>query len=151
MGMFDPEEFMAAEQEGELSTERLVIEPGVYPALISKVEIKNGEKNDREWASLNVQWEIDDEGVKEALKRDTVRVTQQFFLDLDEDTGKLDKSAGRNVDLGRLLKAVGLNGKAWSPNSLIGQRALVHIKNTPIKDSPDGDVRSEVKGVAAGV
>ena len=77
-----------------------------------------------------------------------MKVSQQFFLDLT-DSGKLDKSEGRNVDLGRLLKAVGLQGKSWSPGTLVGQRSLVHVKNVPIKDSVDGDVRSEVKGVAA--
>ena len=148
MALFDADSFLNEVQEGELSTKRLVIEPGVYPAYIDKLDVKSGEKDGREWAQLNVTWSIEDEGVKSALGRDTVKSVQQFFLDLD-DTGNLDKSAGKNVDLGRLLKAVGKLGSAFRPNELIGCRALVHVKNIPIKDSTEGDVRSEVRGVAA--
>ncbi len=148
MGLFDPDSFMTAQQEGNLSTQRLVITPGVYPACIENVDIKSGEKDEREWAALDVTWQVEDEGVKAALKREVVKVHQQFFLDLTEG-GDLDRAEGRNVDLGRLLKAVGLHGKNWSPADLTGRRALVHVKGIPIKDSPDGDVRSEVRGVAA--
>lgn len=152
MGLFDAEEFMNEMQEAEeISTQRLTFDAGVYPGVISKVEVKSGEKEGRAWAQFQAMFEIDDDGVKEAVKRDVVRVPYSFFLDLDEDTGKLDKSEGRNTDLGRLLKAVGLNGKAWSPQSLVGQRCLVHVKKVPIKDSTEGDTRAEVKGVAAGV
>lgn len=148
MGLFDPDAFMNQQQEGEVSTQRLVIDPSVYPGVVEEVTLSNGEKDGREWAAMTLMWGVEDEGVRAALKREVVKVRQQFFLDLDS-MGDLDKGEGRNVDLGRLLKAVGLQGKPWSPNGLVGLRALIHVKNVPIKDSVDGDVRSEVKGVAA--
>lgn len=96
--------------------------------------------------ALDIIWNVEDEAVKAALDRKEVTVKQGIMLDLTE-TGSLDMSKGKNVGLGRLREAVGLNtpGQAFAFTMLTGQMAKIVVKHEP---APNGeDIYANVKAV----
>lgn len=148
--MFDVDKFMSSKQEGNLSTEYVNVPEDEYPAAIHQVDKPTSFKTDDGnllW-SFQVHWNISDERAKKATGRDRNIVRQRIGLDLDEK-GKLDTQEGRNVKLGQLLKAVGLHGKPWSADDLVGRTAMVRVTHTPNKKDPGGQPYSNVSTVAA--
>lgn len=116
---------------------------GDWPAYIFEIKprtIKNGSM------VLDVLWIITAQEVIDELGMDEPRVRQSVWLDQTE-TGSLDFSEGKNVGLGRLRAAVNQNqsGKPWSPNQLLGQNALVTVKQRVV----DEDTYADVKAVHA--
>lgn len=79
---------------------------------------------------VDITFSVEDERQKEVtgLKEPTVRMT--IFLEIVD--GKLDTSKGKNVQLGRVLDAVGLNdGRDWSWNDLVGRPCMIHVDHVP--------------------
>lgn len=133
---FNPEQFLESQAEGEFSTSTVPCPEGTYYAQINDVDAKTIEtKTGEERVIMSVIWDVLDDGVKAELGRETVRVRQDLFLDLDE-SGGISNKEGDNVRLGRLLSAIGMNGKKWSPKSLIGQTANVQVSHRSDKDDP---------------
>ena len=101
------------------------------------------------WTILDVTYAIDDQGVREETGLPEPTIRQSIFLELGAD-GKLDSGKGKNVNLGRLREAVGLNqpGQAFSFASLIGQACIIAVKHTPDKNDPE-IIYANVKKVAA--
>ena len=95
---------------------------------------------------LDVHWSIDDAGVKEATGRDDPQVRQSIFLDIDAN-GRLDVSKGRNLQLGRLREALGLNtpGIPFKFADISGKVARVLVKH---RLDAEGTTWADVKGVA---
>lgn len=147
VGQFDPEAFLNMPNEGEFSTAFVPVPEGEYTAIISKrpdVRAWQGKKDpSKSGISADVFWSIDDPGVKQLLERDQVVVKQGIMLDQNSNGG-LDSGKGKNVQLGRLLEAVGLNGKKWSWNDFEGKVAKIMVKHRV----DDGTVYAEVKSVA---
>ena len=83
--------------------------------------------------------------MKELLGRDKVTVRQGIMLDIT-DSGGLDMGKGRNIGLGRLREAIGLNtpGQPFSFSMVAGRVAKVNVSHRI-----DGEnIYAEVKGVA---
>lgn len=149
MGIFDPTSFLDASINEANSTVSTPVPEGEYTAVVA------GDPEVRQWTSkkdpsksglaLDITWDIDDPGVKAALGRDKVTVRQGIMLDLN-DSGGLDTGKGRNVSLGRLREAVGLNeaGKPFNFRMLAGRVAKVKVSHRVEGDA----VYAEVKGVA---
>lgn len=149
MSIFNPDTFLDQQFEEANSTQIIPIPVDEYTGVIKDVKARQWQsKKDpsNSGIALDVTWEIDSAEVRELLGRDTVTCKQGIMLEFTE-SGSLDFSKGRNVSLGRLREAVGLNvpGKAFSFAHLPGQVAKVSISHRI-----DGDqIFSEVKAVAA--
>lgn len=139
--MFDPNSFLDAEILDSNSTVTVPVPMGEYQAVIKEVKVANGiSKTDgvSPWARLDIVWSIEDENVKALLNRKEVVSRQGLMLDLSE-AGGLDMSTGRNVRLGRVREALGLNdkGKPFSFRMLEGRIAKVLVKH----ETYEGTVR----------
>lgn len=150
--MFDANNFMNAVYTEVNDTKLVPCPVGEFHAQIEAVEPKSGtigkgERMGQTWAQLLVTYVIEDEAVKSLLGRDVVKVLDGVMLDLT-DSGGLDMGTGRNLRLGRLREATGLNVKDWpfSPHMLIGKRLKVSIKHVPKYNDPSSLV-AEVSGV----
>lgn len=138
---FDPTSFLSQETSDQMDTTFTPIPAGEYPAMIKKVEARqtpSTKEAGEVWTILDVTYVIDDQGVREATALPEPSIRQSLFLDLDP-MGKLDAGKGKNVNLGRLREAVGLNqpGQAFTFSSLVGQACIVAVKHVPSKDDPE--------------
>jgi hypothetical protein len=98
-----------------------------------------------------MQWEIMDDGVREATKMEHPFCRQSWLLDLvkDSDPPQLDLSEGRNIRLGQLLAACGLNSKkGWSIGMILNQTCGVRVKHRANEDDPEAPF-SEVSRVVS--
>ncbi len=119
---------------------------GEYLARLDDFELATAEWNDkntgqpRSAPTLRITWHILDEGVKAQLGIDPVKVQQDMFLDVDEATGQLSTDKNKNIQLGRIRTAVGLNepGQAFSLPQLKGSApALVRVVHQPDRRDPE--------------
>lgn len=149
MSLFDPDTFLDQEVEGANSTVTIPIPANVYPGAIADVSAAHGvsQKTQKEWAALDVTWELEDPDLPSLIKRDKAVVRQRVMLDLNE-LGGIDTSEGKNVQLGKLRKATGTNDGAFRPRDLLGRRALVSVTQRPHPDDAE-TILNDVKGVAA--
>jgi hypothetical protein len=146
--MFDPQSFLDMTVDGTNDTKKQPVPVGDYQAIVDKVDCRTWQSKadpSKSGLTLDVTWSIEDQGVKDLMGRDKVTVRQGIMLDLTE-AGGLDMGKGRNLGLGRLREAVGLNvpGQPFSFTMLTGRMALVNVSHRV-----DGeDVYDEVKKVA---
>lgn len=145
--MFDPNQFLDQQVEGANDTRLIPVPEGEYLAIVEKVSARQWQsKQDPSKAgvTLDVVWSIEDQSVKEFLGRSKVTVNQGIMLDTT-DEGKLDMGKGKNVGLGRLREAVGLNdpGRPFAFTQFPGLSAKVLVKHRLHEDN----VYAEVKGV----
>jgi hypothetical protein len=148
MGTFDPNTFLDATMTEANSTESIPCPEGEYiavandePAIRQFSGVKDPTKT---YTSLDIVWTIEDPQVAEITKRSPTKVRQSLMLDMGQNG--LDMGPGKNIGLGRLREAVGLNvpGKPFSFRQLQGVQALVKVTNRT-----DGErVFDEVKSVA---
>lgn len=145
--MFDPNSFLDSEVKDANSTTTVPVPIGEYQGVVKDVSISSGTSKDtgNPWARLNVVWTVEDENVKALLGRKEVTTRQAFLLDITE-TGALDMGTGKNVRLGRLREALGLNekGKAFSMRMLTGRMGKIAVKH----ETYEGVVRDLVDSVA---
>jgi len=147
--MFSPDQFLDMQIDGTNDTKKVPCPAGEYLAIIDKV-------TPRSWTSkkdptlsgvaLDVLCQIEDEGVKSVTGRDKVIVKHGVMLELNEGGQGLDMGKGKNVGLGRLREAAGLNtpGQPFSFSMLVGRPIKVTVSHRI-----DGeDVFDEVKAVA---
>lgn len=135
---FDPTSFLDQSVTGSNATAFIPHPAGDFPAIITKVTPRqmDSKQNPGTMQTLvDVTYETDDANAREVTGLPKPTVRQSIFLDLN-DAGKLDMSKGRNVQLGRLREALGLNDpdKPFSFNSLIGQPCVVKVVHNPSKD-----------------
>ena len=128
---FDPDRFMDGASEGEFSTR---VEPCPEGTYLAQVESKEFRKAG-DATIFRVRWEILDDDVREALGRDRVFVNQDIWLDVD-DNGALDARKGKNVGLGRLYAALGINRPGVRPRDVDGQ-ATVLVSHRSDKNDPE--------------
>jgi hypothetical protein len=143
---FDPAMFLETTFTEANATVTVPVPVGEYLAVVEKVEARKWEKDDKSGIALDVQWSIDDQAVKEFLGRDKVTVKQGVMLDLNE-SGGLDVGVGKNVKLGRLREALGLNvpGAPFAFLMMTGRPAKVKVEHRVNGE----DIYAEVKSVAS--
>lgn len=149
--MFDVQGLLDQQVEGEMSTVAVPVPEGEFVAVITKIDARQWQSKDgtKSGVSLDVSWEIQDDGSVQAITgREKNIVRQSVGLDFTE-SNQLDMGRGRNISLGRLREAVGLNspGKPFSFNQLPGQLAKIVVKHRAADDGTD-TVYAEVKAVA---
>lgn len=149
MTMFDADSFLHMQVAEANDTKRIPVPVGEYTAIVKEVKTRSWQsKTDATKAgiALDVTWSIDDQAAKDATGRDEVTLRQGIMLDLSE-AGGLDMGKGKNIGLGRLRTAVGLNtpGEPFAFTMLTGRMAKVQVSHRV-----DGeDIYDEVKSVAA--
>ena len=148
MSAFDPDQFLAQTVEQANDTKVVPCPAGEFMGYVKDFKA-------RQWTSkkdpsnsgvaLDITWSVDDQGVKQLLDREEVTVKQGIMLDMTEQGG-LDMGKGKNVGLGRLREALGLNvpGQAFSFPMLSGR-----VAKLTVAQRVDGeDIYAEVKMVA---
>jgi hypothetical protein len=136
MTTFNAEAFLNATAEGAMETRRTPIpdKPEGYIAIID--DLKPKMINDQ--VAVDIFWLIDDAALAEQLSLKKVTVRQTVFLDIDA-YGKLEIGTNKNVQLGRVREAVGLNtpGKPFQLAMLKGAGpARIMVSNDPDKKDP---------------
>lgn len=145
MSMFDPNVMLDQEVTGANATKTKPCPAGEYTAIIDGIKLRSWAKKDDptvNGVSLDVMLDIQDEGVKAELARDKVVVKHSCSLDFvvdAEGNPKLDMHKDKNVDLGRLRTACGLNDptRKFSLNQLNGQAVKVIVAHRQDPDDPE--------------
>lgn len=132
MSAFDPKQFLDVTFNQASSTIRVPVDAGTHLAVIEGVDIRSGNKDGKDWAFLDVTYNIDSPDLKAKLGRDKITLTQGVSLDFTKEGG-LDFTKGRNVMLGRLRDSVGLNGdgQPFGFRMLIGKPLKIVVTHTP--------------------
>jgi hypothetical protein len=143
---FDPSVFLNMEFTEANSTDFVPVPAEEYFAIVDKVEPQQWAKKDGTKSGLKVAitWSIDDAGVRELLGRDKITVRQDLMLDTTEQ-GTIDMGKGKNVGLGRLREALGLNkpGVAFRFSDFVGQYAKVKVDHR----TENGNIYAEIRNV----
>ena len=145
--MFNPDTFLQGSVTESNDTKKIPCPVGEYLAVAEKVEARQWQSKDglKSGIALDITWSIDDPAVKEVTARENVTVRQGLMLDV-LDGGGLDMSKGKNIGLGRVREALGLNtpGQPFAPSMIQGRMAKVTVSHRV-----DGeDIYDEVKKVA---
>lgn len=148
--MFDPNQFLSDTVRGANDTKYIPVPQGEYPAIVKAVNARQmSSKADpsKMVTVADIIFEIDDQTVRTATGLDNPTVRQSVFLDLTPQ-GRLDMSKGKNIGLGKLREALGLNdpNRDFSFADLPGRAAIVQVEHTPNEKSP-GDVYANVSKV----
>lgn len=149
MGTFDPATFLDINVNEANDTVSTPVPEGEYNAIAGEPKVRQWTSKDgtKSGLALDIPWTIDSgyPEIKAATGRDVNIVTQGLMLDLNE-SGNLDTGKGRNVGLGKLREAAGLNtpGKPFNFRMLTGRMAKISIKHRMVEDQ----VFADVKGVA---
>lgn len=139
MSDFNAEAFLEQTTESAMATSMTVCPEGEYmarigsePGDVTATSIQGKKDPTKTYVQVTLMWEILDENVKSQLKRETLKVRDRFFVDIDPTTGMLATGPDVNVTLGSRRTAVGLNTDA--PFNIGMMRGagpcMVKVKNT---------------------
>ena|SRR5689334_8810060 len=134
--MFNIEKFKSGATQASGSTFVQPIPVKEYPAIIEDYKLDTGNKDGRTWVAADIIYLLMDPVVAKEIGREKLTVRQRIFLDIT-DSGDLDMSTGRNVNLNKLREALGQNvaGKVWGFDHLKGQQVKVKTK---LRDGNNG-------------
>lgn len=146
---FNPQEFLDAAYTESNDTKLIPVPEGTFQGLADKIVPRTWQSKDgtSSGVALDITWTIEDQSVKEHCARDVITCRQGIMLDMTED-GRLDMGRGKNVGLGLLREALGLNvpGEAFSFALIPGRLANLEVKHRQDKDDPE-IVYAEVRKV----
>lgn len=145
---FDPASFLDLEVNGQNDTKLVPVPVGQYMAEIVKVEPRSITVEGEDRLIIALTWHIKGEEAAKAVGMDKPTVRQDLWIDRTE-AGGLDMGKGKNVQLGKVREAVGLNnpGAPFSFRMLQGRGANVYVSHRP--DKKTGDIFAEIKKVVA--
>lgn len=154
--VFNAEKFLNSTVQGASSTVVLVCPEGEYKAFTDDgdkaITFRDGDAARNLSPQCIVLFAITgDQEPNKFLKREKVLVPMTCWLDLTEDGEGLDMAEGKNVNLGRLRKAIGQNDPSapWNPMMMKG-KGPVMIKVGQRSDDKDPSIKyAEVRRVAA--
>lgn len=148
---FDADSFLSSSISGSNSTKVIPCPQGEFPAVIEKIGARQVQSKDGTETRivLEVTWIVEDEAAKQVTGRDSVSVKQGIFLDTLPDGG-LDMGEGKNVGLGRLREALGLNSQdeAFSFQMLPGRQAKIAVTHRDDPKDPENKF-ADVRAVTA--
>jgi hypothetical protein len=146
--MFDPKAFLDTPVEGANSTKIEPVPEGTYTALIQDVKAEPWQSKDgsKSGGKITMQMVIDDAELSKKLDRERISIKYDIMLDLTE-SGGLDLGKGKNVRLGRLREAVGLNvpGKPFAFQMLEGQLVKAMVSQRIDGDDIYNDIKTVTK------
>ena len=139
---FDPSIFEQQQYTEASDTKYVTVPAAEYPAVIKSHKFRQ----EKGYTILDLVWAVDDQGARDAtgMKEPTVR--QSIFLDMTPNGG-LDFGKGKNVKLGRLREATGLNqpGQAFSFNMLDGRPARIKVEHRISGEDTFADVKETTR------
>lgn len=147
--MFSAEAFLNQSVEGPLSTRQDPVPVGDYKAIADKLEVAKAGTGDDAKPILRVTWKLIDAGELSAIGREVASVRQDIWLDLDDEGTALDFSKGKNIGLGRVFEALGLNNGGATPGMIKGQMAIVHVDHRTSPKDPSAVFDSVTRVAAA--
>lgn len=114
-----------------------------YLGIIEDVKARAWSKDGQSGVALDVLFNIEDVNVKAVTGRDKVTVKYGFYLDVTP-SGSIDMGKGKNIKLGRLREALGLNipGQPFSFGMMKGRMARLHVTQRPVGEDIYNDVKS---------
>lgn len=143
---FDADAFLQTTISDALDTKVIPCPMGEFPGLIESIKPRQWQSKDGSTTgiALDIFWLVEDEGVKQQLDRKEVKVKQGIMLDTTP-LGALDTAPGKNIGLGRLREAVGLNepGQQFSFAMLPGLMGKINVTHRVVGE----DTYAEVKAV----
>ena len=150
--MFDPNSFLDAETTVAFSKRPPIPASTELLGVIGepKVLAFPGQKDPtKKYYKINIPIQLDLTSVPEVQKQlqtDTITLIDSQWLDIDEDTQKLDERAGRNRGLFKYREATGLNedGVAFNPRMLQGRTVKVTIGQ---REGRDGETMDTIASV----
>lgn len=138
--MFDADSFLDFIVTGANATKVTPCPIGEFPGVIDKIAARQWQSGDgtKTGVALDVTWSVEDDEAKAATGRDVVSVRQGLLLDLTPD-GAIDMGEGKNVGLGRLRAAVGLNDPSmeFAFNQLPGRMGKIKVGHRPDNRDPE--------------
>lgn len=151
MSSFNPQEFMNQVSNEANDTRITPCPEGEYIGVLGepKLEERTSQKTGETYLQLTIPVTVDDPAAKEATGRDPLTVRWQSFIDRTENGG-LNFGQGKNIKLGRLREATGLNkpGEPFSIGKLQGKIVKIAVKHRP--DPTDSEtIYDEVSKVMA--
>lgn len=149
MSTFDSANFLNTVYTDSHATQYVPIPEGVYPCITGVPNVVSGSaKSDgKPWYRLDLPIIIDSPEVAQLLGRDEVK--SKFSVMLDVENGVLASGTGRNVQLGRLREALGLNdpGQEFALTMLGGRSAKCQVSHRA-HPTRAGEVIAEVTEIA---
>jgi hypothetical protein len=149
MGSFDPDRFMNQSFDAPNDTTMIPCPAGEWVGLTEEPVLKEivSKKTGISYPQLTINIAIDDPAVTEKTNRKPTKVRFQSLLDLNE-AGDLDMGPGKNIALGRLREACGVNrpGQRFNIRDLAGKTVKARVSHRP-DDSDPSVVYDEVKAV----
>lgn len=151
MSDFDVNAFLNAEVDEPMATQVEKPPEGDWLARIAKIsgpdEIATkwvkGPEGGRTWTKIAIPFELfDPELLTKMGRKNPIRVTSDWELEVDSATSRALTGPGKNVQLGRLRAALGQNiaGQPWSFSQLPGagpvKVTIKHRKNPQNPDDP---------------
>lgn len=140
---FNPDVFLDEPNTGGLATAMEPAPAGEYTATIKEVRpprsITRKNPGDPPLVGVDIVFELDAPDVAKSLGRTTLSSRYRLLIELDPATNKVSREKGKNVKLGRLLEAAGLNadGRAWRFSELVGKGPFsVVVKHVPDRNDP---------------
>lgn len=129
---FDPNTFMNQVTEEANETRIIPCPEGEYVGILGEPTVKEitSQKTGETYVQLSIPVTIDDPTAKAATGRDPLTVRWQSFIDRTA-SGGLDFGVGKNIKLGRLREACGLNkpGEPFSMGKFQGKMIKVSVKH----------------------
>jgi hypothetical protein len=146
-GTFDPATFLDVTLAEANATATIPFDEGDYTAIAKEPVVRQWTSKDgsKSGIALDIFWIVDDAAQRAKIGREEVSCKQGIMLDLNANGG-IDTGPGKNVKLGRLREALGLNkpGEPFNFRMIAGRPAKVKIKNRVEGE----DIFSEVTAVA---
>jgi len=151
MGSFDPDTFLDRSFSGELPTEYPLI-PEIDEAIgtvkegsvkVRKFDPKEDSDRTEPSYQLTLSFVIDDERAREAVGHDKPTADLSIWLDLDSEGNLIMNDKTKNVRLGMLLAALGIDpNSGWSFRMLEGRSARVSVRHETYNDRTRAVVRN---------
>jgi len=143
--LFDPVDAqnLLDAQMAAMDTRRVPLPQGETTAQILEISFDGGisNKNGKPWNRMNAKLEITDPEYVSQYPGGADKLTTTLGLMVDMDNGRLAVGPNKNIRLGRLREAAGVNGKPLS--MLQGQFIRIAIGHKP--DSKDPEIiRDEI-------
>lgn len=145
--LFDPVDLMNQPIEAN-ATRRDPLPIGETTAQITEIKFRSGTSNKPgkpsvDWTSLNATLEITDpDYVSQVPGARDDKVTTFLSIMLDMNGGQPAVGPNKNIKLGRLREAAGVNGQPL--NMLIGQHIRIQISQKPHPTDPEGGNVDEI-------
>ena len=146
--IFNAEQFLDQVVEGAMDTRVVPCPEGDWQMEVKSYSARTWKSKDgtKAGVALDLIWNVTDYTALTTAGVDELSCKQGIMLDITPE-GKLDTGKGKNIRLGRLREALGLNEKD-QPFSFALLTGRVAVGTVTHRTNDEGEVFAEVKSVA---